>query len=209
MMVEISINSYSMELNHKIYDSAEYVRKLFLQHWTKELVYHKIQHTQTTVNRAVEIAGHYSLNEVQLFIVTISAWFHDTGHLFGSTELHEEKSASIMREYFKNKEVDQTINNSIESCILSTKLPQSPKNLMEEIICDADLYHLGTEEFPKNDELVKKELELRNKISIDSKEWIKHTLYFLLNHKYFTAYCQQHLNEGKANNIELLHKLLS
>ena len=31
--------------------------------------------------------------------------------------------------------------------ILVTKMPQKPKNKLEEIICDADLYYLGTDQF--------------------------------------------------------------
>jgi hypothetical protein len=46
----------------------------------------------------------------------------------------------------------------LESCICATKLPQRPKSLLEEIVCDADKYNLGTENFLKSDELLKKRI---------------------------------------------------
>ena len=32
-------------------------------------------------------------------------------------------------------------------------MPRNPNNILEEIICDADLYHLGTNDFDKKGEL--------------------------------------------------------
>jgi hypothetical protein len=89
----------------------------------------------------------------------------------------------------------------IESCICATKLPQNPKSLLEEIVCDADTYNLGTEAFIKTDELLKKEFQLRN-MPIDN--WEEKTLDLLLNHKYFTSYCHALLNKGREKNIDLV-----
>ena len=32
----------------------------------------------------------------------------------------------------------------VSSCIQATRMPQSPLSQVEKIMCDADLYHLGT-----------------------------------------------------------------
>ena len=39
-------------------------------------------------------------------------------------------------------------------------MPAVPSTLVEQIICDADTYHLGTEDFLHLDKLVWQELEL-------------------------------------------------
>ena len=49
-----------------------------------------------------------------------------------------------------------------DACILATKLPQMPDGLLQEMLCDADLYHLGTLDFFACDVLMKKETELTN-----------------------------------------------
>ena len=111
-----------------------------------------------------------------------AAWFHDTGQLVGGTKFHEDRSVIIMKKFFGTKGIAKEIVDKIESCICATKLPQQPKSVLEEIICDADTYNLGTEAFLKTDELLKKEFELRN-MPVDN--WEENTLRLLVSHKYF------------------------
>lgn len=181
---------------------SAFVTSLFKQYQNENLLYHNLKHTQIVVKRAYEIASHYGLDEEGIFIVSTAAWFHDTGQLFGETKDHEKRSVSIMRDYLQTKEVENKIINSIEGCIMATKLPHNPATLLEEIICDADTYNLGTKEFLKTDKQIKKEFELRN--NIQKEKWEKMTLHFLETHKYFTRYCQALLTKGKQENIEML-----
>ena len=51
--------------------------------------------------------------------------------------------------------------DAIASCIMATKLPRNPKNLLEEIICDADTYHLGTKDFKKTNKQAFEECSLQ------------------------------------------------
>jgi len=74
--------------------------------------------------------------------------------------------------------------------------------LAEKIICDADTYHLGTDAFPKQNELVWLEMEARTGKSPDCS--IEKTLAFMRSHQYYTSYCHALLNEGKKHNIEQL-----
>jgi hypothetical protein len=101
--------------------------------------------------------------------------------------------------------VTKNIIAKVESCICATKFPYKPKSLLEEIICDADSYNLGTEDFLITDESLKKELDLRN---IPTKNWEENTLDFLVTHRYFTPYCRELLNRGKEENIDLVRYLL-
>ncbi|MEO6582821.1 MAG: HD domain-containing protein [Ferruginibacter sp.] len=151
------------------------------------------------------MAAHYSLNETELFILTMAAWFHDTGQLFSEDKGHEKKSVSIMKYYLKTKGVEKEIIKTIEDCILSTKLSKQPKTLLQKIICDADTYNLGNEEFITTDKLLKKEVELRN---IPIKNWEKSTLDLLQKHKFYTEYCRTLLEEGKRKNIEWIRSIL-
>ena len=168
-------------------------------------MYHNLEHTKTVVRRTSEIAANYHLSETELFILSAGAWFHDTGQLIGGTNLHEDRSVILMKKFLQTKRYKKEILDKIESCICATKLPQQPKSLLEEIVCDADTYNLGTEDFLKTDELLKKEFELRN-MPIDN--WEEKTLNLLLSHKYFTPYCQMLLNKGREENIDLVRSRL-
>jgi hypothetical protein len=88
---------------------------------------------------------------------------------------------------------------------LCDQIAAQPTSLLDEIVCDADTYNLGTQNFLTTDELLKKELELRN-VPVDF--WEEKTLELLISHKYFTPYCQALLNKGKEDNIDLVRYLL-
>jgi hypothetical protein len=149
----------------------------------------------------MEIARNYAFSETELFILSAAAWFHDTGHLFGGVKLHELRGVRIMEDFFETKRLQKGTIDKIRDCICATKLLQTPASLLEEVICDADTYNLGTRDFIKNDKLLKKEYELRN---IDVYNWEKKTLNLLLTHKFFTQYCQALLNGVKEKNIEIV-----
>ena len=145
------------------------------------------------------MASFYSINGTELFVVLSAAWFHDCGHLFGSAIDHEQRGVLKMQEYMEHSEVEPQIIEEIRSCILATRLPGKPQGLLEKILCDADLYHFGTDDFFLSDLLVKKEYQLRNNFL--PKNWDETTLALLENHKFHTDYCRNFLAEGKKKNI--------
>jgi HD superfamily phosphodiesterase len=194
-------------MDFKLYlqETEEYVTWLFTDQPKSYLVFHNLDHTGKVVLHCREMAAWYSLNEPDELILYTAAWFHDTGHLFAPMALHEEESVKIMMTFLRNKNMKEEDILKAEQCILSTRIPQQPKTLLEKILCDADLYQLGTEEFKVTDKLVKQEMELRTNTKI--KNWIEGSIKFLENHDYFTGYCQQLLRSGKEKNIRYLKQL--
>jgi hypothetical protein len=85
-------------------------------------------------------------------------------------------------------------------------MPQSPVSLIEKILCDADLFHLSTEDFKARNQLLKQERENLLGHKIDKKEWRKSNIQFLTQHKYFTDYGQDILEHKKLTNIALFQK---
>ena len=188
----------------KLLDVEVYVRSLFEGNAHPHLIYHNLDHTLTVVKRAGEIAAQCALGGYQQFVLLTAAWFHDVGQLFAHMHEHEEKSVEVMRAYFAVQhpgESEATLQ-AIAQCILATRMPVCPCDLLQEIICDADTYHLGTEAFFTTDQQVKTELELR--LCIQFQEWEKKAYAFLETHQYYTAYCRSRLTEGKQQNMQVL-----
>ena len=181
-----------------------YVNKLFYEHGNPQLVYHNLEHTQAVVRHVSEIAGHYPLNDQERFVLQTAAWFHDTGYLLGEVERHEETSVVVMRLFLDKYNVGAHLQDEAGKCIMATKMPVKPVSLVEQILCDADTYHLGTPDFEHLDALVWQERKLYTNTQIDNP--IKQSLHFLLSHLYFTDYCRNLLTEGKEKNIALLKK---
>lgn len=177
-----------------------YVAEIFNEHLKPELVYHNLEHTKLVAERTLEIANYYRLDTMERFILIAASWFHDTGQLFSGPHGHEEHSAVMMERFLLEHGIDRVIIEDIKSCIMATRIPHQPDNFLQEIICDADTYNLGTEEFLVTDELLKEELGLRG-LTI-SREWDNITLDFLTGHRFFTSYCRKMLQKGKQDNID-------
>lgn len=193
---------------HSIYKKAEsFVKDLFQQYTNKILLFHNFDHTENVVDRSKEISAKYDLTENDQFIVYISAWFHDTGHLLVEPAKHEIKSVELMKTFIIRYVTDEEIIRQISECILATRLPRNPQTLLQKILCDADTYHLGTKEFKSTNKNLRKEYELRN-IPEPVGGWKKAALEFMLAHEYYTDYCKNLLTSGKMENIDRLRKKL-
>jgi len=180
----------------------EHVTNLFEANRKPKLFYHTLEHTQETVKRAEEIAAHYKLSEKEMLAVYIAAWFHDTGRIFTGPENHEEKSVEFMKSFMEINCPDTELIQIAEGCILATKRSATPTNLLQQILSDADTYHLGTKEFKRTNKQVRKEITMDKEVS--KEEFDIKTLEFLENHKYYTTYALELLNKGKEENIEKL-----
>lgn len=181
-----------------------YVCRLFDELMEPDLYYHNLDHTLAVVKHAHEIATHYNLNEEQHYVLGVAAWFHDTGHLLGKISHHEQASINLMKEYLSAKNISADTQDAIARCIMATKMPVNPSGLLEEILCDADTWHLGTSDFERIDQLVWKEFEVRMQEKINDRN--ARSLQFMQQHRFYTSYCRGLLNEGKERNIELLRK---
>lgn len=191
---------------HKIDKRIEdYVTGLFEQMHSTALVFHNFDHTRTVVKRTQEISGHYNVSEKEMLILYAAAWFHDTGHLFTDPPKHEEMSCDVMKKFMKDYVDDDTIINEITGCIMATKAPRNPINLLQQIICDADTYHLGTKDFKETNKKCFEELKLRNG-NADPIKFKEDTIELLKTHQYYTNYCKELLNEKKNKNLNKLEK---
>jgi predicted metal-dependent HD superfamily phosphohydrolase len=195
--------------NNLIYNQAEnYVKLLFENHANEKILYHNLAHTINVVERCNEIAAHYTMTEKQMLALNIAAWFHDTGHLYTSGfKDHEERSVEVMKKFMQEIHTEQVLIEEIEQCILVTRMPRNPVNLEQQIICDADTYHLGTKEFKDANKRIHEEYNLREEI-ISKQTWDEGTLALLNSHRFYTDYCKDLLNEKKGDNIKKLQKKL-
>ncbi|SHN43409.1 Pycsar system effector family protein [Chitinophaga sp. CF418] len=192
-----------------IIEAAEsYVAKQYQERPHPNLVYHNLEHTKLVVAAAQQIAAHYRLEDNELLVVLVACWFHDLGYLMGETKMHEEKGAEMAREFLNVQEIPENVQQQIAGCIMATKMPQNPQNLLEEIVCDADLFHLGTKEFKDRSRLLRQEMELTYGREISGATWNAGSLRLQESHHYFTAYCKALLQQQKEENIAKLKSKL-
>src|SRR5688572_4765552 len=78
----------TMELTYTEYLAEKYVVELYARLASTYLAYHNLSHTERVVAHTLEIADYYQLEDTDRFVLSIAAWFHDTGHLVADIELH-------------------------------------------------------------------------------------------------------------------------
>lgn len=182
-----------------------YVTNLYETLQDETLAFHNLKHTQFVVDRTKEIAGHYHVNEREMLTLFAAAWFHDTGHLFTEPSKHEAMSAEVMKKFMLEHTNDSELIKGIEECIMATKSPRNPANLLQQIICDADTYNLGTKEFKETNKRAMQEEKLK-KGEIDKGEFDKSTLKMMEDHQFYTTYCKDLLSVTKELNMKKLKK---
>jgi HD superfamily phosphodiesterase len=181
----------------------QYVTSFFHTHANDKLIYHNLVHTENVVSAAIEIANHYRLNDLDYFIVVTAAWFHDIGY-YTEPARHEEKGAEEAAVFLSRKGVDEKTVETVANCIRATRLPQNPQTLLEKIVADADLFHLGTAKFAELNKIIRKEFIELHKVDVSKDEWRSRTIRLLESHQYHTDYCRLLLNDTKAKHLEKL-----
>lgn len=170
-----------------------------------KFVYHDYDHTFRVVGASKMIGAECDLSEHDLNLVTIAAWFHDTGYKNGCAK-HEEGSVILVKEFLSGKNLPEEDIKAIEGCIMATQMPQSPTNLMEQVICDADLHHLACTDYSDMSERMHKEVEHMKGQEIDQASWNEMNYQFFKDHNYFTDYGQAKLQPVKEENLKAIKK---
>jgi HD superfamily phosphodiesterase len=183
-----------------------YVTDLFTKQVDPNFVFHNLEHTEDVVEACSHMADRYHLSDEDRLVLILAAWFHDTGYSKGEATGHEDESVKIATAFLIKNNVDENLVQRVSSCIEATRMPQSPVNLVEKILCDADLYHLATDDFRARSQLLKQEQESILGHKIDKKEWRKNNISFLENHKYFTDLGRDKLELKKMENLMALKK---
>lgn len=195
--------SYCMDLKPFVELSSKFVTALFAEELSVQLSFHSAHHTGNVVRAVEEIGLNVALSPDDLDLVTIAAWFHDTGYTRGYAG-HEQLSVIIARDFLVGMRLDGQRIDRIASCILATTFPQSPKNALEMVLCDADFYHFSRADYPKFEASLRREWETCLNMHYTDDKWNALNLQMLTNHEYFTGYGKTVLQEKKQKNIETL-----
>lgn len=190
-------------------EAQAYVTDLLQNNLSKSIKFHTLQHTQEVVAAAEKLADQYQLPDEDRFPLLLAAWFHDTGYTGGVARDHETMSIQLASDFMQGRNIPDEVQGRVRGCIDATRMPQTPSNTIEGIICDADLFHLGTDNFKEKTRLLREELREFGGTDFSKKEWWKSNVQFLEGHKYFTDYGQEILQPVKAAHLAEIKEKLS
>jgi predicted metal-dependent HD superfamily phosphohydrolase len=147
--------------------------------------YHCLEHTLDVYASAIDIAEAEGVNGEGLALLKIAALYHDAG--FTQQDLHhEEAGCTIVREVLPKFGFTKTQVERVCDMIMSTRIPQTPRNKLSRILCDADLDYLGRQDFERIGRTLFEEMRTYGVLRTE-REWNELQLRFLERHHYFTA----------------------
>ncbi len=181
--------------------AGDFVFSLFNERLSKKMVYHTYKHTSEVVEECKASAKAHQLSDRDTEVLLLAAWLHDTGYV--DTYLgHEEKSIEIARKFLEANFYPADQIKEIEGCILATRKDQKPETLLEKILVDADLAHIGLDTFFSTSELLRVEWEIFLDKTFSQREWEQFQLDFLNNHTFETEHARKRYSEQLMLNIE-------
>ncbi len=182
-------------------DAQALVTDLLSNKLSKSIRFHTLQHTQEVVAACEKLAEYHQLSDDDRFALILAAWFHDTGYTGGEAKEHETVSVQITTDFLTAHSASEDLKNKVTGCINATRIPQSPTTTIERLICDADLFHLGTDDFKEKNRLLREEYKEFSGKDISKKDWHKINIRFLEGHQYLTDYGKEKLQPVKELHL--------
>ncbi len=171
-------------------------------------VYHNFQHTLDVVEVTQTIAQGYELSERDMEVLQLAAWFHDTGYDEGA-EGHEQRGQHYARAFLTAQSYSEGDIQTVERLIEATHFDYTaPKDLLEEIIKDADYSHLGSNQYWDRCSRVRQEMLMTQQTFMSEAEWLRFELDFIQHHQFYTEYARELFEDRKIKNIKQLRKQL-
>ena len=195
-----------MTITKSITETVEdYIARFFRERMPKEYVYHDFKHTQDVVKacRQIGVIEGHSMEDIE--ILEIAAWFHDSGYEKGPDN-HEERSVELAERFLSTLDYPEHKIEEVLGCIRATKFPQKPINNFQQIICDADLSHLGDKSYWMRNACLRQELIATHDRRMTEEEWVNFELEFMTTHQYHTETAHKLFDNRKNKNILQLRK---
>lgn len=200
----VNLKLYS-NINYR--NAEKYIIKRLDGDLPQGLHYHGIHHTKDVCQAVERLAIWEGVKGEELYLLKTAALYHDAGFI-DSYESNEPIGAKLAKEMLPSFGYTEPQIEQVIELIEATKIPQNPKNHLEEIMCDSDLDYLGRGDFYPIAETLRQELMEFGKIDGDEETWVKMNIGFLSQHKYFTQSARQRREPEKLARIEELKEKL-
>lgn len=184
--------------------AESYVFGLFKDKLSPDYIYHNFNHTLRVVNSVRIIAEAEGLNEADIEVLTLAAWFHDLGYIEGP-ENHEVRSGEMAIEFLVENGYATEKAQHIASLIKVTKLENDPHTHEEMILRDADCSHFADSNYCQLSELLREEWRITQHKEFTDLEWALINRNVLMSkHRFFSNYAKEKLQPLKEANIAVL-----
>jgi len=174
-----------------------------LDELTPNHFYHSLAHTREIVVPAIErLAAREGVPITDLYILRTAAFFHDIGFVRQYQD-HENVSVQIAQDVLPGFGYNLSQIHTVSGIIIATRLPQSPKTHLEEIMADADMDILGRDDFWEFNQSLRAERAAFG-YPVGDLQWYQGQLKFMQSHQYFTKSATHLREKVKRQNMDKL-----
>jgi predicted metal-dependent HD superfamily phosphohydrolase len=170
-----------------ITESENYISALLAEKLPENIIFHDYRHAKLVKEYAETIGQQAGLTREEMNILRICALFHDVGYV-NSFENYNEESIAIASAFLATNEVDQQTIGQISEIIRANKLPQNPKDKIAEVLCDADMMYIASENGVEQFDLLYDETAMSKPKNVKRPVFEKRCVQFFTTHTYFTEY---------------------
>jgi len=194
------------KINADLVQEAEsFVTTLLEEKLPDAIEFHNLDHARDVAGCAELFGQNSGLTQDDINLVKLAALFHDTGFTV-NPETHEAESAKIVDGFLTSHNIDEILISQVKNCILATRLPHQPKDIISKVLCDADLAHLADKNYFEQIEPLRKEWISLSGENINKRKFYKTSVKFFQKHEYHTDFAKKELQPKKEKNFELLQK---
>ncbi len=181
--------------------SEDHVKNLFKDKLSPDYTYHNLDHTIQVVDKIKILTKEENIGTEDTENLILAGWFHDLGYIF-DCENHEEASRKMVEEFLKEHNCSDVRIAKIGELILATDKFYKPKNHLEEIIKDADLYHLASDDYFKICENLRQEIKEIHHQKFSKLQWAELNTTFFAKHQFYTKFAKENWQPIKEKNVD-------
>lgn len=185
--------------------SEDYIKNLFKDRLSSAYTYHNLEHTIQVVDKIKILTKEENVGPEDTENLILAGWFHDLGYV-DDADNHEEESRKIASDFLKQHRFPEERIAKIGELILATDKFYKPKNHLEEIIKDADMYHLASDDYFRICENLRQEIKEVHHQKFSKLQWAELNITFFAKHQFYTKFAKENWQPEKEKNVE---KILS
>ena len=194
-----------------------YCTHLLTNKLSEKIVYHDITHTLRLVEAVKEISVAEGVNEEEKEILTIAAWFINTGF----TKLKSESSFESLEEFFDHSYHESSLiadqklsefgyNDDHKATVLrllrETRPDVESPDKISQVLSDAVTNDWGKSKSKGRVKKLYEEFLLTGAVSYGKSTWYDTVLKYLREHEFRTEYAKNTYSQGKLDLISKVEK---
>jgi putative nucleotidyltransferase with HDIG domain len=184
----------------RLLDLEEYIYFRLENELPEDLYFHNVNHTAHVYTQTELIGRGEKVGEEDLLILRTAALLHDIGYI-DTFDGHEERSVELAREILPTYKYSEEQTTRICKLILATKLNAQPEDLLDQIIIDANMDHLGRVDFLIQSDKLFQEYRMQNKIKT-KKDWNNSQIELLSQFNFHTSIARKLREVSGEQQIE-------